>query len=497
VGLTIAKVISPDSLEFTIKSHFVQFRKPANGRVVSNSLVEIAQRPMDPYDSDADRRTRPWFGRAAWGAALCTVYPLLAIAPLVALHILQGDVDRSAAAQLGINCALVGFTLLSMQFVLTARLPWIEAPFGLDLVLRFHRAMALAIVALLCAHAALIASAEGWSLLTRLQAQWYIWAARIALFLLLAQVSVALLRSVMRLSYERWRRTHNTVALVILTLGFAHSVRTSDDLKTAGELSLWALPPALGFATWLYSRVIRRHVLARRTFRVQSVKLEAPRVWTVTLETPAGHPFSFLPGQFQFLRLLDSNVPTEEHPFSIASSPTRPQHISLTIKACGNFTTLIDRIRVGELATVHGPFGRFSHDLHPNEADLVFVAGGVGITPLMSMLRAMHDRGEKRRVTLIYACHGLDDVLFIPELVAMEASQCPALKVICVLSQPPSWWSGETGHVDAHRLDKWCSGLEDKAFYLCCPSKMNVELVRGLRHRRVSQRRIHCDYFAL
>jgi ferredoxin-NADP reductase len=135
--------------------------------------------------------------------------------------------------------------------------------------------------------------------------------------------------------------------------------------------------------------------------------------------------------------------------------------------------------------------------LHPDEGHLVFLAGGIGITPLMSMLRAMRDRRDPRRVTLIYANRGLDDIPFTTELIAMEASPYPALKVIYVLSQPPSWWTGETGRVDAQRLDKWCGGLEDKAFYLCCPTRMNVELIRGLRHHRVSPRRIHCDYFSL
>jgi predicted ferric reductase len=260
---------------------------------------------------------------------------------------------------------------------------------------------------------------------------------------------------------------------------------------------LWTLTPMLALATWLYSRGIRPLLLARHTFRVQSVRLEASRVWTVTLSTPTGRPFRFSPGQFQFVRFLDSNVPAEEHPFTIASSPSRAARISLTIKACGNFTTLIDRIRVGDRATVHGPFGRFSHDLYSDEGHLVFVAGGVGITPLMSMLRAMRDRCEPRRVTLIYASRVLDDILFTPELIAMESGQFPVVKVIYVLSQPPSWWNGETGRVDAERLNEWCGGLEGKAFYLCCPPQMNVELVRGLRNRRVSPRRIHCDYFSL
>jgi predicted ferric reductase len=480
------------------QGNFIHGGRSIDGRINSGGLPVTERQALNDDGSDAHRPALPWFATAAWGALLCAAYPLLAIAPLVVLNAMGGDADHSTVAHLGINCALVGFTLLSMQFVLTARLPWIEAPFGLDLILRFHRAMAIVIVALLCAHPLLLAAAESWHLLTRLHAHWYIWAGRITLFLLAAQVITALLRGAMRLSYERWRRTHNLVALSILALGFAHGVTAAGhDLANAGEVAMWAFAPTAGFATWLYARAIRPHLLARRAFRVQSVELEAPRVWTVTLDTPTGQPFRFSPGQFQFLRFVESKVPAEEHPFTIASSPSQAGRIGITIKACGNFTNLIHRIQVGDGATVHGPFGRFSHDFHPDEGHLVFVAGGVGITPLMSMLRAMRDRGESRQVTLIYASRELDDILFAPELIAMEAGQFPKLKVILVLSQAPSRWAGETGRVDVPRLEKWCQGLEDKAFYMCCPPQMNDELIRGLLKRGVSPRRIHCDYFSL
>jgi predicted ferric reductase len=476
--------------------NFIPFGESIKGRLVTAGLPTAAYLPANKHDSNVDRRIVPWFGTKPWGLLLCAAYPLIAIAPLIVLHILKSDTDHSVASQFGINCGLVGFTLLSMQFVLTARLPWIEAPFGLDLIVRFHRLMALVIVALLCAHPALIASDQGWRLITRFHAHWFIWMGRIALLLLAAQVTSALLRRVMRLPYERWKQIHNAVALGILVLGFVHSIWTGDELKNAGGLVLWAVVPAVALSTWLYTRAVRPHLLARRPFRGQAVKLEAPHVWTVTLSTPPGQPFHFFPGQFQFLRLLDSDVPAEEHPFSIASSSSRTDRICITIKACGDFTTLIERIRVGDRATVQGPFGRFSHDLHPDEKELVFVATGVGITPLMSMLRTMNDRREARQVTLIYASRGPDDILFTAELIALEAAQCPALKVICVLSQPPSWWTGETGHVDARRLRQWCEGLEDKAFYICCPPLMNTQLIRGLRNLGVSPRFIHCDVFS-
>jgi predicted ferric reductase len=492
---------SPNPLigEFAmIKSSFLHLGEPINGNRVSGNMSLVARRSQGHGNRELEGQGIRWFYKPSWGALLCAVYPVLAIAPLVGLHAIDSDADHSLVTQFGINCAMVGFTLLSLQFILTARLKWIEGPFGLDLILRFHRAMALVIVALLCAHPLLIAGSESWGLLTRLHVHWYFWAGRIALLLLAVQVIAALLRSAMRLSYERWRAGHNVVAMAVLVLGTAHGLMAAGhDLQSAAKLIVWTAAPMLALATWLYTHGIRPLLLARRAFRVTSVKFEGPRVWTVTLDAPAGQPFHFLPGQFQFLRLRGSIVPAEEHPFTIASSPSRPQQISLTIKACGDFTNLIDRIRVGDRATVHGPFGRFSHDLYPDEGHLVFIAGGVGITPLMSMLRAMRDRREARRVTLIYASRELDDILFVPELVAMETGRCPLLNVIYVVSQPPGWWTGETGRVDVFRLNEWCDGLGDKAFYLCCPPQMTTELVHDLRYCHVSPHRIHCDYFAL
>src|SRR5258708_31941857 len=85
----------------------------------------------------------PWFARRSWGTLLCALYPMLAVAPMIALHGFGHEADHSGTAEFAVNCALMGFTLLAMQFVLTARFPWLEAPFGLDVVLRVHCAMAL------------------------------------------------------------------------------------------------------------------------------------------------------------------------------------------------------------------------------------------------------------------------------------------------------------------------------------------------------------------
>lgn len=454
-----------------------------------------------PFVAASRPETRPlamprWFVGKPWGLFLMALYPVLAVAPLLAFASLNRISDHMRGAEVGVDCAVVGLTILALQFVVTARLPWVEGPFGLDVLLVFHRAMALVAVALLCAHPILMLREEGWALLVGRHARWYAWIGVLAFAMLLAQVIVSLGRRVIRLPYERWRRVHHTMALTILGLGFVHSTAAGDDMQGAGLL-VWGVVLAAALGFWLYAHFLRPRLLRRRAFRVLETRREGPHVWTLTLAPEDGHPFRFLPGQFQFLRLHDSGVAPEEHPFTIASSAARQDRISLTIKESGDFTAGIGRVRPGDRASVHGPFGRFSHALHADERDLVFVAGGIGITPLLSMLRSMRDSADPRRVLLVYACRQAADLLFTPELEAMAIARRPQLKIVPVLSRPLGSWSGETGLLDADRLVRLCGSIERKAFYLCGPPPMMAGLILGLRRLGVSPRRIHADYFSL
>lgn len=456
-------------------------------RLIPFEPGNVTARAAGPHARVA-RRTRAML--------LATLYLLLIVAPLAIIALSNPRSDHTLAEEVGMGCALAGLNILALQFVITGRWRWIAEPFGLDALLVFHRVMALVATALLLVHPVLVAWGEGWPLLTGLKVHWYIWVGRAALALLLVQVLASLSRRVIRLPYERWRRMHNVFAPTILALGFVHGLSAGDDLH-GGGLAFWAGLLAAGFGFWLYGLVVRPRLLLRHPFRVVAVHSEAPRVWTLTLKTPEARPFRFLPGQFQFLRIHGGDVPVEEHPFSIASSPTRPGWISLTIKESGDFTGRIGRVRPGVRATVHGPFGRFSHTLYPDEDQLVFVAAGVGITPFMSMLRYMRDRRESRSVLLVYANRGPGDVVFGDELGAIEALGFPRLKVIHVLSDPPASWEGEIGRLDAERLAGLCEGVAGRAFYLCCPPPMTAALTRGLRRRGVSPRRIHADRFSL
>jgi ferredoxin-NADP reductase len=187
---------------------------------------------------------------------------------------------------------------------------------------------------------------------------------------------------------------------------------------------------------------------------------------------------------------------SEEHPFSIASGPSPGGRIDLTIKQSGDFTSTVGRIKPGGLVAVHGPFGRFSHVFHLRTDTLVFVAAGVGITPLMSMLRYMHDRRECQEVLLVYANRQAHDIVFRTELEQIESSGFPRLKTVHILSQPHADWVGRIGRLDVGFLRSVCGGFSGKTFFICCPPLLADELIRGLADAGIGPERIHTDYVA-
>src|SRR5689334_16089962 len=214
-------------------------------------LAPLAQGSVTALAPKAHSR----FAGKAWAGVLAILYPLLILAPLATFALLDPGSDHSRTEEVGIGCAVVGFTILALQFVITGRLRWIEAPFGLDVLLVLHRVMALVATAALMVHPVLVASGEGWPLLTGVRVHWYVWVGRVALALLLVQVLASLSRRVVRLPYERWRRIHNIFAPMILALGFVHSLAAGDDIR-GGVLVIWAGLVVVAFGCWLYGLVL-------------------------------------------------------------------------------------------------------------------------------------------------------------------------------------------------------------------------------------------------
>jgi ferredoxin-NADP reductase len=128
----------------------------------------------------------------------------------------------------------------------------------------------------------------------------------------------------------------------------------------------------------------------------------------------------------------------------------------------------------------------------------VFIAGGIGITPLMSNLRHMRDTGADRRVLLLYANKTEADIIFREELDRMTEQDKPQVEVVHILTRPGSDWEGEIGRLDREKLQRLTGErLGASTFFLCCPPPMIQSLAAILEGLRVPAERISYEYFSL
>lgn len=445
-----------------------------------------------------------------WRAVLWIgVYVVVLFAPLGLALALEPRTGHPMSAEAGKSLGLLAFTILALQFVLAARFKWAERPFGLDAVLRFHRAMAIFATVLLLAHPVLVAAGEGWPLLYGVRVPWFIWLGRLALLALLATILLSLSRAavLLKLKYEWWRGIHSALALALLGLGFVHSLYAGDDLAMPAMRAFWFALLAVALLAYLDHRVLHPWMRRRHAFRVVDVQPETHNVWTIRLAPPPGdRPYAYVPGQFHFVTFLrGGDLPREEHHWTISSCPTPDGTLTSTIKASGDFTATIGRTKPGDLATVRGPFGRFSYVLHPDETDLVFIAAGIGITPLMAMLRHLRATADPRRVLLIDANRTEADIVFRNELDELSRGDAPRLSVVHVLSKPADDWTGERGRIDEEKIRRLCLGPADdasqavrgRAFYLCGPPGMIDAAAGVLTAAGVSASRVHVEHFWL
>lgn len=433
------------------------------------------------------------------GAIRIIIYVLIITLP-VCLATWLGKGGEGVINDVARNLGLMGFMILMLQPVIAARIRWIERAFGLDILIRFHKHIAVAAASLLLLHPLLLSLGHGsWQLLIGLNLPWYIWVGKGALVLVLVHVLVSLYQGKIGLTFEKWRLGHDLMAPAILVFIFLHSWYAGDDLDLASMKGLWVVMAITAAGVFLFHTLVRPVFLRRHPYRVEEVVQETENVWTVKLIPPPGRLIEeYLPGQFHFLTFFrDRTLPIEEHHWTISSSPTQKDFISSTIKESGDFTATIGKTRVGDTAAVHGPFGRFSYALHPEERDLVFLAGGIGITPIMAMIRHMRDLGDTRSVMLLYANRSQDQIVFRDALDRIAKGGRPRLTVVHVLSRPENNWTGETGHVDGRMIEKYCGpGLENKVFYVCGPPGMAESILKALDQRGVSKRRIRQEIFS-
>jgi ferredoxin-NADP reductase len=212
------------------------------------------------------------------------------------------------------------------------------------------------------------------------------------------------------------------------------------------------------------------------------------------LEKPAG--FAFRAGQAVVLELLDPppGDGQKRRTFSLVSAPFERTLAIATRMRDSAFKRALNALPEGASVKLVGPVGQFTlADARP----AVFIAGGIGITPFMSMLRqAAHD-GSPQRLVLLYSNRSPEGAAFLDELQALER-QNANFRLVATMTEmrnSATKWEGETGLVDAHLIERAVRGLVAPAYYVVGPPGMVVAVVDTLRSAGVSPESILTEEF--
>lgn len=220
---------------------------------------------------------------------------------------------------------------------------------------------------------------------------------------------------------------------------------------------------------------------------------------TLKRDRSESRPFSFQPGQYAAISFRHRGRPTPSRCFSIVSSPTDLDTLQFSMRAKGHFTKALADLKKDDVVRVRGPFGGFVFDAEHN-TDTVMLAGGIGITPLMSMIRFATDTSLSNKITLLYSCQNQDDVPFIDQLKALEKRN-PQFKVMFIIGQGPTdklaGHSVASGRITPEIINQATSNYyKDKSFFICGPPPFMKGMVKILQDKGATNDQIMTEAFS-
>ena len=326
----------------------------------------------------------------------------------------------------------------------------------------------------------------------------------IALAIMLPLAVTSTNAMIRKLGPARWKLLHR-LAYAVAILGVAHYyMLVKSDVRQPLAFAA-VLTPLLGFRSVKHYLDLRRAATMPKSIQltkpqmkrpfwngeliVENIHYETHDVKTFRFINPQGDiPFTHRPGQYMTLT-LNIDGQTVKRSYTIASSPAQRGHVELTIKR--NPEGLVsrymhDQLNAGDKIRIGAPGGKFFFDDLQAKA-VVLIAGGVGITPLMSILRNLADRSWGGKIYFINAMRSTADRIFAYEI-ANLAKRFENLHVLNYYSQsdpstidatPSERWQERTGYINAKDLTAFVPDLKTLPVFLCGPDAM-MQAVRKM-----------------
>jgi predicted ferric reductase len=380
--------------------------------------------------------------------------------------------------------ALIGAILLAWNFILSTRLQFLENLFGgLDKVYLIHHwigkwgfLFVLLHPILLIANALVRSLPVNTYLLPSILGSY-----NFGIFSLYSFIILLIVTIFIKLPYHLWKLTHDFMGLPLIFL-ILHVYLISSDVSKNTILRVWILLfLILALLAFIYKRFFYENT-SKREYIVKGISSIGMNAFKIDLER-FGKPKIFSAGQFVFIKRDEGKGKDELHPFSIVNYD-ESGNISLGVKNLGDYTSEISSWKENESVYVYGPHGKFGIHFDSTQYQ-VWIAGGIGITPFISMLNEYKRLNKSPKGKLIYLIKNDSEALFSEQLNEFQ-QMFPDFQI-------EKWSSELSGHIKASDI----ISSDSKNYLICASAKTTLSIIEQLKNSGIESSKIKKELFTL
>jgi predicted ferric reductase len=405
------------------------------------------------------------------------------LSPL-ALRFLDTNTTMTSLGQIA---GLLGMVLFALNLILSGRFKMLDEFFyGLNILYNYHQKIGAVAFSLLLFHPLFLVvkylgiSLRSAALFLLPGGDLAIGCGVIALTLMIVLIGFTFYG---KFKYQNWKLSHKFMVGVFI-FAILHTTFIASDISRDIFLRYYILGLAyVGLACGFYRAFLSSYFNINYHYIINRITTLNANVVEIEM-SPQGKRVEFLPGQFVFISFNDKVVGSEIHPFSITSVPNE-NNFKLVVKALGDYTERLKNLKIGSSASIEGPFGKFSYANIPSK-DQIWIAGGVGITPFISMAKSLH--GSEFKVDLYYCTKNSAEAVLFDELSHVTTVN----KNFNIFS----WCSDDKGRISAQKISEMSHGFVNKDILLCGPAPFMISLRNQLLELKIERSRIHWEQFA-
>lgn len=392
---------------------------------------------------------------------------------------------------LGRMTGIVGMVLFAINMILSARVKFLEPYFqGLPNLYNKHHLIGAIAFGLILFHP-LFLGAQFLSVSIVVAAQFFIPNSKnlpllggiIALGIMIISLFITFY---IRVTYQRWRFSHQFLGLAFI-IASLHMFFIPSDVSNYSSLFWYMLVLViLGVSAFLYRSLFGRFFVKKYSYIVKNVTNKNNSITEIIL-SPVGQPMPYKAGQFAFVSFRAKNFSSEPHPFSIISKEGDTE-IGFAIKKLGDYTNFLNQIPIESSVLLEGAYGEFSQMAKNKNNDQIWISGGIGVTPFISMARSLAIN-ETKHIDLYYCVQSQEEAVYL-DIFEEIAKERNTFRVI-------SSYSKEQGYLTAQKIEELSGNLTNKEIYICGP----VPMMQILRHQLITigipNNQIHSEEFNL